>query len=127
MNSKKGSNVDFPRRGRVYKVAFDPARGAEIKKTRPAVVVSSDVMNELSHTVLIMPITSGRYQYLIRVPLQEREGGTSKASVIATDQIRAIDKSRIKEYIGKVTGTTMAQVEDAIRDHFDLPVRNILS
>jgi mRNA interferase MazF len=53
----------FPRRGSVYQVSLDPALGHEIRKTRPAVVVSNDHMNKLAATVLVMPITSGRFPY----------------------------------------------------------------
>jgi mRNA interferase MazF len=53
----------FPRRGSVYRVRFDRAEGHEIRKSRPAVVVSNDHMNELAATVLVMPITSGHYAY----------------------------------------------------------------
>jgi mRNA interferase MazF len=45
----------FPRRGSVYLVQFDPAVGHEIRKTRPALVVSNDHMNQLAATVLVMP------------------------------------------------------------------------
>lgn len=49
----------FPRRGSVYQVSLDPTVGHEIRKSRPAVIVSNNHMNELAATVLIMPITAG--------------------------------------------------------------------
>lgn len=119
--------IDFPRRGFVYRVHFDPALGHEIKKTRPALVVSNDRMNQFSRTVLVMPITSGKFQYFFRVPLHPPEGGLTKRSVIATEQIRAIDKQRFKGKVGQVSFDTMKKVEQTIRDHFGLPEGSILT
>lgn len=116
----------MPQRGHVYKVQFDPARGHEIRKTRPAVVVSNDHMNQLSATVLVMPITSGRYGYFHRVPLFPPEGGLKTPSVVVTEQIRALDKSRLGDELGYLQMETMTKVEQAIRDHFGLPEGDLL-
>ncbi len=70
----------FPRRGGVYRVRFDPAEGHEIRRSRPAVVVSDDHMNELSATVLVMLITSGQYAYYHWIALEPPEGGLTKPS-----------------------------------------------
>lgn len=83
-------------------------------------------MNEYASTVLVMPITSGRYNYYFRVPLKSPEGGLKKSSVIATEQVRAVDKQRIGKRLGKVRPLTMLEVEQAIRDHFGLPEGDVL-
>jgi mRNA interferase MazF len=116
----------FPRRGSVYRVQFDPAVGHEIRKTRPALVVSNDHMNELAATVLVMPITSGRYPYFHWIALKPPEGGLAKPSSIVTEQIRAIDKRRLSHRLGTIRPETMAKVEQAIRDHFGLPESDVL-
>jgi mRNA interferase MazF len=116
----------FPRRGRVYRVRFDPAEGHEIRKSRPAVVVSNDHMNELAATVLVMPITSGHYSYYHWIALQPPEGGVAKASSVVTEQIRAVDKRRLGQQLGQMSAATMAAIEEAIRDHFGLPEGRIL-
>lgn len=125
MNSRKARN-NFPRRGYVYRVKFDPARGHEIKKTRPAVIVSNDHMNKMSKTVLVMPITSGQYDYYFRVTIKKPKGGVTKRSVIATEQIRAIDKQRLSRKLGQLHKCTIKEIEQAIRDHFGLPESNML-
>lgn len=107
----------FPRRGSVHLVHFDPARGHEIRKTRPAVVISNDHMNELAATVLVMPITAGQYPYYHWIPLKPPEGGVKKPSSIVTEQIRAVDKQRLGRRLGSVRPETIALIEDAIRDH----------
>jgi mRNA interferase MazF len=116
----------FPRRGGVYRVRFDPAEGHEIRKSRPAVVVSNDHMNELAATVLVMPITSGRYPYYHWIALEPPEGGLTKSSSIVTEQVRAVDKRRLGKQLGSVTPATMTAVEEAIRDHFALPEGGVL-
>jgi mRNA interferase MazF len=116
----------FPRRGGVYRVRFDPAEGHEIRKSRPAVVVSNDHMNELAATVLVMPITSGQYPYYHWIALQPPEGGVAKPSSIVTEQVRAVDKHRLGKQLGRVTPTTMTAIEEAIRDHFALPEGRVL-
>lgn len=111
----------YPRRGDVFRVQFDPAVGHEIRKSRPAVVVSNNHMNELAATVLVMPITSGRFPYYHWIEIDPPEGGVSKPSSIVTEQVRAIDKRRLQQRLGAVTTATMARIEDAVRDHFGLP------
>src|SRR5947208_14525393 len=103
--------LPFPRRGSVYLVQFDPARGREIRKTRPAVVISNNHMNELAATVLVMPITAGHYSYYHWIALHPPEGGLKKPSSIVTEQIRAVDKGRIGRRLGAVRPHTMAQIE----------------
>jgi mRNA interferase MazF len=115
-----------PRRGCVYYVEFDPAIGHEIKKTRPALVISNDHMNELAATVLVMPITSGHHPYHHWIRLQPAEGGLKKPSSIVTEQIRAIDKTRLRRCLGVLRPETMTKVEDAIRDHCGLPEGRVL-
>jgi len=116
----------FPRRGEVFRVSFDPAVGREIRKTRPAVVVSNNHMNELAPTLLVMPITAGSYPYYHWIPINPPEGGLTKPSSIVTEQVRAIDKGRLDRRLGSVTDATMAKIEDALRDHFGLSEGGLL-
>ena len=116
----------FPRRGSVYLVQFDPSVGHEIRKTRPALVISNNQMNELAATVLVMPITAGQYAYYHWIALEPPEGGIRKRSSIVTEQIRAVDKERLGRRLGAIHPPTMSKVEDAIRDHCGLPEGRIL-
>lgn len=116
----------FPHRGSVYMVRFDPAHGREIRKTRPAVVISNDHMNELAATVLVMPITGGHYRYYHWIPLMPPEAGLKKPSSIVTEQIRAIDKGRLGRRLGAIRPATMARIEAAVRDHCGLPEGEVL-
>jgi mRNA interferase MazF len=116
----------FPRRGGVYRVRFDPTVGREIRKTRPAVVISNDHLNELAATVLVLPVTGGRYPYYHWLALEPPEGGVTKPSSIVTEQIRSIDKSRLGPQLGWVRPETLGKIEQAIRDHCGLPEGNTL-
>ena len=111
----------FPRRGSVYRVNLDPTIGHELRKTRLAVVVSNNHMNELAETILVMPITAGRHRYYHWIPLDPPEGGMKKPSSIVTEQVRAIDKRRLQRRLGTVRPATMEKIEQAIRDNFALP------
>lgn len=114
------------KRGDVCVVALDPTVGSEINKTRPAVVVSNNHMNKLARTVMIMPITTGRYSYYHWISIAKSEGGLLASSHIVTDQIRTIDKKRIQKRIGKITPKTLLLIEQAIRNNFALPEGDII-
>ncbi len=78
------------RRHEVWLVNLDPTVGSEIRKTRPAVIVSPDELNEHLNTVIVVPLTTGR-PYAFRVPTRVQ----SKDGVAALDQIRTVDKQRL--------------------------------
>ena len=86
------------KRGDVYWVNLDPTVGTEIKKTRPALVVSADDMNEHLPSVIVAPITSKGQPLGCRpeIRLQGKRGR------VLLDQIRCVDKVRLTRRIGKV-------------------------
>lgn len=86
------------RRGEVYWVELDPTVGSEIRKTRPGLVVSPDDMNAILPRVIIAPITS-RGQSLGCRPEVLFNG---KASRILLDQLRCVDKQRLKARMGVI-------------------------
>ncbi len=99
-----------PLRFDVYLVTFDPTVGSEIRKTRPCVIVSPNEQNRTISTVIIVPFTKGKQGYFSRVPTTFR--GTSGA--IALDQIRAVDKSRLIKYEGKVSADEAELIMDRL-------------
>src|SRR5688500_16335365 len=98
----------------VYIVELDPAKGAEIKKRRPAVIISPDVMNKNLHTVLIAPLTHTIRGYPSRV---ESALGDQPGEVVL-DQLRAVDKRRLKKKIGKMDTATAANIKIVLRTMF---------
>ena len=119
-SAKAAGKNKFPRQGNVYRVQFDPAIGSEIRKTRPAVVISNNAMNQFAKTVLVMPVTSGRHEYYLRIPVSPPEGGLAKPSVVATEQLRAVDKTRVGRRLGKLDRLTMQAIIQAVQLHVAL-------
>jgi len=86
------------RRGEVYWVNLDPTVGTEIKKTRPALVVSPDDMNAVLPRVIVAPITS-KGQSLGCRPEVALDG---KSARILLDQVRCVDKKRLAGKLGEI-------------------------
>lgn len=113
-----GLKKTHPRRGEVYLVNFDPSLGAEIKKTRPALILQNDIANQYSSITIIAAITSQfdpQKLYPTEVLLKTPEGGLTVDSVILLNQIRSIDRQRLIKPLGKVTARTLAQIEKALK------------
>ena len=109
--------MKFPKRGEVYQVSLDPTVGTEIAKTRPALVISNDIGNQFSERVVVAPITSQNTEkvYPFEVLIPAGEGGLTQASKALLDQIRSIDKQRLKKRLGTLGSDRMTEVDQAIR------------
>lgn len=83
----------------VYLISLDPTYGHEIKKTRPCVIVSPNELNSSLKTVLIAPMTSAIHDFPSRISILF----SGKTGEIALDQIRVIDKKRLKKKLGKLS------------------------
>jgi len=106
------------KRGEVWWVEFDPAIGSEIRKTRPAVIVSNDAANRNLSRVVVIPLTSSAQRQYPGEALVSVGGQRSKAMA---DQIMAADKSRLKGQFATVSRTDMLAIEEAIQVHLGLP------
>lgn len=106
-----------PRRGDVYWVALDPSLGSEIKKTRPAVIVSNNSCNAFGSRVVVLPLTSQVDSLYPGEALLTVDGKPARA---LGDQIRSLDKSRLRARIETLSQDELAAVEDAIRVTLDL-------
>lgn len=100
-----------PRRGDIFWVALDPALGTEIKKTRPAVVVSNDSCNRYGNRVVVLPITSHVDSLYPGEALVRVKGQPARA---LGDQIRSLDKTRLRSRIGTLSAEELAAVEEAM-------------
>ena len=104
-------------------VALDPARGAEVPKTRPCVVVSRDVGNQVSQTVTVIPLSSvkGRpSERLIQPLLSARASRLPKDSRALCDQVRTIDKSRIRGAAGVLDAPSLLRIDQGLILHLGL-------
>jgi mRNA interferase MazF len=106
------------KRGDVWWVEFDPSVGSEIRKTRPAVVVSNDAANRNLSRVVVIPLSSNVTRLYPGEALVNIAGTASKAMA---DQIMAADKVRLKNQIGALSRADMRDVEEAVKVHLGLP------
>lgn len=98
----------------IYWVDLNPTIGAEMQKIRPCVIVSPKELNDHLDTVIIVPVTSAihGYPYRVRCHIMGRDGE------MATDQIRTIDKSRLKNRIATLTAGETESLQDVLRQMF---------
>lgn len=98
----------------VYWVDLNPTFGAEMQKIRPCVVVSPRELNDHLDTVIIVPVTSAIHGYPYRVGcrIMNRDGE------IATDQIRTIDKRRLKSRVATLASSEIAMLQDVLHQMF---------
>jgi len=108
--------VVHPRRGDIYLVNFDPTAGAEIKKTRPALVIQNDISNRSSPITIVGAITSKFREppYPTEVMLEPEESGLNLRSAVLLNQIRSVDRERLFQRVGRAAPATMARVDRAI-------------
>jgi len=106
------------KRGEVWWVEFDPAVGSEIRKTRPAIIVSNDAANRNLARLVVVPLTSNASRQYPGEALVKVAGKESKAMA---DQIMAADKKRLTTQIGVLSKADMLAVEDAILTHLGMP------
>ena len=90
------------RRGEVWLVALDPTVGSEIRKTRPALVVSPPELNDHLRTALVAPMTTRARPAPFRVPV----AFAGKRGLILLDQLRTVDKQRLQRRVGAVDAPT---------------------
>lgn len=102
----------LPRRGDVYWVALDPAIGSEIKKTRPAVIVSNNSCNAFGSRVVVLPLTSNVESLY---PGEAVVVVNGKPARVLGDQIRSLDKSRLRSRIDRLSQDELMAVDEAIR------------
>ena len=112
----EGPRIAAPRRGEIHVVSFDPTLGAEIKKTRPALVIQNDIGNRHSPITIVAAISSkvDEILYPTEVPVRKGEGGLTADSVILLNQIRSIDRARLVRRLGRVSAETLRRVDQAI-------------
>src|SRR5207249_524925 len=116
------STVTYPHRGEVYLVNFEPTLGAEIQKTRPALILQNDIDNRYSPITIVAAITSaiGGKIYPTNVFISAPEGGLTTNSLVLLNQIRSIDKQRLLKCLGIVKPGTINKVNNALMISFGL-------
>lgn len=110
-------------RGSLVWVSLDPARGAEVPKTRPCVVVSRTEANDIASTVTIVPLSSVRGRpadRLVQPLLSANETKLRKDSRALCDQVRTIDKARIRSTVGALNEELLIKIDRGLILHLQL-------
>lgn len=108
----------MPRRGEVWWVRLDPAVESAIAKTRPCIVLSTNVLNERRRTVIVVPLSSSPSP---SPPLLIPSAAPIGDGIAFIDQIRAVSKDRLDRCIGQLSGSDLAMVEEGLREILELP------
>lgn len=96
----------------IYLIDLDSTIGGEIKKTRPCIIISPDEINYYLKTILIAPLTST----ISNIPFRIKLSVNRKLNMIALDQIRAVDKSRLHNKLAEVDKETVKKIKQTIHE-----------
>ena len=111
------------KRGDIYYADLRPVIGSEQGGVRPVLIIQNDTGNRHSPTVIAAAITSqtGKANLPTHISLAARSCGLTRDSVILLEQVRTLDKSRLRERMGRLDEPAMHQVDNAIAVSFGLP------
>lgn len=98
----------------IYLIRLDPTVGSEVRKVRPCVIVSPDDLNNVLNTVIVAPMTTARKHYKLRVQYRLRR----TQGEIMIDQLRAVDKSRLTQQVGKISADKCEEILSKLREMF---------
>ena len=110
-------NAGAPRRGEIWIAhlgELDPARGAEIQKRRPVLIIGKDIINQNRRTVLVIPLATGGGALKANPPLTIEVHCGGKVGYAVVDQLRALDKARLDYLLDKIDAVDLEAVEIAL-------------
>jgi len=105
------------RRGEVWWVDLDPTRGSEVRRVRPAVVLTANALNRARRTVVVVPLSTGPVP---RPPIVVATPSAGAESVAVCDQLRAVDKVRLTQRKGQLDAADLRAVEHGMRAVLEL-------
>ena len=109
-------------RGDIYYADLSPVVGSEQGGVRPVLIVQNDVGNRFSPTVIAAAITSQKDKAKLPTHIQLRSEGSGLArdSIVLLEQIRTLDKRRLKEHMGRLDEQSMLRIDEALQISFGL-------
>ena len=114
--------MGYPKKEEIYLVNFDPTIGHEVKKKRPALILSNNIHNQYSPLVTVAPLSSNTNKvYPFEVYVPKKLTGLNENSKIMIIQLRSIDKKRLINKIGNIEDKEITnKINKAISEHFGL-------
>ena len=106
---------DFPKRGEVWLVNWNPARYSEQAGRRPALVIQNDIGNKKAPTTIVAAISSSVKLYPMNVAINPPEGGLNHPSIIKTSQILTVSKERLERRLVQINSASLNEVDRAIK------------
>lgn len=106
---------EFPLRGDVWLVNWNPSRGSEQAGKRPALVIQNDIGNEKAATTIVAAISSSIKIYPMNVKLNPPDGGLEHISIVKTSQLLTVSKKRLEKRLGRITTKKMEEINRAIK------------
>lgn len=106
---------NIPKRGEIWIINWNPARGSEQAGRRPALIIQNDIGNEKASTTIVAALSSKVKLYPMNVLVEPPEGGLSNPSIVTASQILTVSKQRLEKRIGVLTENTMKRVDQAIK------------
>ncbi len=103
------------KRGDIFYADLNPIVGSEQGGIRPVLVIQNDIGNKYSLTIIAVPISSAKKQFLPVHIMLSGTGVLPKSSVILTEQIRTLDRRRLCEYVGSLDCSIMKKVDEALK------------
>ena len=109
--------MKVPRRGEIYYLDFSPAKGSEMREPHPALIIQNDVGNRVSRLTIVAAITSNLRAARLPVCVQvsPADSGLPRESVMNLGHIYTVDKSRLRQLVGRLPDGLMEQVDQALR------------
>ena len=102
------------RRGEIYIVSFDQARGYEQGGVRPTLVIQNDEGNEFASTTIVAAMSSQHRDYPVRVKVSPKQSGLREPSSVMLVQIRTISQARLGKKVGQLTQDKIEEVDEAL-------------
>ncbi len=110
----------FPLRGEIWIVNWNPSRGSEQAGRRPALIIQNNIGNDKSSTTIVTAISTSVKEYPMNVVLNPPEGGLNQRSIVMTSQILTVSKGRLEKKVGLLSPAIMAEVNTAIKLSLEL-------
>ncbi|WP_372369151.1 type II toxin-antitoxin system PemK/MazF family toxin [Candidatus Uabimicrobium sp. HlEnr_7] len=104
---------NFPKRGEIWSIQFDPKVGSEQGGTRPGVILQNDIGNKFSKTTIVAPLTTTIREMPVHVLLKKKDG-VRNTCMLMLEQIHTIDNKRLVKRLGKIPQEKFQDIHEAI-------------